>query len=70
MADGATKPIEQVKVGDRVQSRDEATGQVAALRVTKAFELETTANHPFTVAAYHTYFVGRVEGGVWVHNTL
>ena len=63
MADGSLKPIEQVKAGDRVFSRDEATGEVAAKSVAQTFVrrasstlaltfstgevIETTAEHPF-----------------------
>ena len=65
MADGATKPIEQVKLGESVFSKNEKTGEVAAKRVTNtsvrpdiwtrklSFEggavLETTDEHPLYV---------------------
>jgi hypothetical protein len=29
-----------------------------------------TKVYNLTVAQFHTYFVGRTDGGVWVHNTL
>ena len=130
-----TKPIEQIKIGDSVVSRDAATGKTSAKRVTAtkartAYELvkvsladaagevvetiQATPEHPFyvqgkgftpagrlaignsivtragpalrvkelgrearpdgvtvynlTVEDDHTYFVGRVNGGMWVHN--
>jgi RHS repeat-associated protein len=128
MADGSSKPIEQVKVGDRVLARDEVSGQTAAKGVKQVFarevnetvvltlpggeRIETTANHPFYVEGrgflpagelgigalivsragptlkiakierrplrtrvfnfevedFHSYFVGMVHGGAWVHN--
>ncbi len=65
MADGTLKPIEQVKVGDSVLSKNEQTGEVAAKKVTNTsvradiwtrkltFEngatLETTDEHPLYV---------------------
>ena len=65
MGDGTTKPIEQVKVGDTVLSKNEQTGEIAAKRVTNvsvradiwtrklSFEggavLETTDEHPLYV---------------------
>jgi RHS repeat-associated protein len=65
MADGSTRRIETLKVGDRVLSRDEVTGQTAAKRVKQTTErevdetlvltfadgthIETTSNHPFYV---------------------
>ena len=131
-----TVPIEQVKVGDRVVSRNDKTGTTTLRRVTQTFvrtsahlltvtladkqtgkvveTLQTTRQHPFFVAGKgwvpagglaignaivtragpalvvksvvwarraegyrvynfqvegdHTYFVGKVQGGVWVHN--
>ena len=135
MADGSFKPIEQVKQGDMVASRNEATGEtsvkrVTAVKVRTAHELvkislvdttgkivetiEATPEHPFyvdgkgftpagqlaignsiatrvgptlsvkelvrearpegvtvynfTVEDDHTYFVGKINGGLWVHN--
>jgi hypothetical protein len=128
MADGSTKPIEQIRVGDRVLSRDPETGVTTTKRVTNVFEretdetltltladgerIETTSGHPFNVEGrgfvaagelgvgtsivtragparqvkevewrfehkkvynfevegFHSYFVGRGEGAVWVHN--
>jgi hypothetical protein len=65
MADGTLKPIEQLKVGDEVLSRDPATGATAAKRVTLTTirhkvatlvlhtgdgqAIETTANHPIFI---------------------
>ncbi len=65
MSDGTTKPIEQVKFGDSVLSKNEQTGAVAAKKVTHTsvrpdiwtrkltFEngavLETTDEHPLYV---------------------
>ncbi len=65
MADGMHKPIEQIKTGDLVMSRDEATGATSAQRVVQTFEkqaaatlvlrlkngetVETTREHPFYV---------------------
>jgi hypothetical protein len=132
MADGSTKPIEQVKVGDWVKTRDPATRKTELKPVTKTFtptsdrlvslEMSTgetitcTPEHPFYVPGQgfepagslsigspietqsgpsvavsgikwleettpagfrvynfevqddHTYFVGKDDGGVWVHN--
>jgi RHS repeat-associated protein len=128
LADGTTKPIEQVQVGDRVLARDEESGKIEAKRVTQVFEreteatlvltfangeqIETTPEHPFYVEGrgfvaagqlaigtaivtragpavkltqverkagakkvynfevedLHTYFVGKADGGLWVHN--
>ena len=65
MNDGTTKPIEQVKVGDTVLSKNEKTGEIAAKKVTNVsvradiwtrkltFDnsavLETTDEHPLYV---------------------
>ncbi len=65
MADGTHRTIEQIKAGDLVMSRNEATGQVSAQRVAQTFEkqaaatlvlrlkngeqIETTKEHPFYV---------------------
>ena len=65
MADGSTKPIEQVKEGDSVLSRDESSGKTEAKKVKRLFErqadatlllhfsngekIETTKEHPFYV---------------------
>jgi hypothetical protein len=64
MADGSTKPIEQVRVEDKVLSRDVRTGKVAAKRVLRTFlsqapatvalnvggeRIVSTPNHPFYV---------------------
>ena len=130
MADGSTKPIEDVKVGDEVMSRDEndRDGEVKAKKVVQLFKhlatktlalrfaggehIETTSGHPFYVEGqgfvqagelgignsivtragpsvaiesierndesasvynfeveeFHTYFVGKVNDGLWVHN--
>jgi hypothetical protein len=132
MANGSTKPIEQVKVGDSVETRDPGTGRTEAKPVTRTFtptsdrlvslKLSTgetitcTPEHPFYVPGVgfvaagrlsigssvesrsgiavavgaitwqeetagttyhvynfevqddHTYFVGKSDGGVWVHN--
>ena len=127
MADGTTKPIEQLKPGDKVISRDETNGNTEVKTVTAVTakagvptlkltfsdgqSITTTAAHPFyvdgkgftpagrlavgnaivtragppvkvmaierealatvynlTVDGDHTYFVGDVDGGVWVHN--
>jgi hypothetical protein len=128
MADGTTRPIEQIKQDDRVLAKDPVSGTVAAKLVTRTFvrevnetlaltfadgqQIETTANHPFyvegqgfvpagtvgigtlivtragpavklvmserkvgrtqvynlEVEGFHSYFVGRGEGAVWVHN--
>jgi RHS repeat-associated protein len=129
MADGKTKPIEQVKTGDKVMSRSEKTGTtqpqtvLATIKhynvptITLTFsngeKIVTTAPHPFyvkgkgfvpatqlavgnaivtragplakitkiehttpaavynlTVDSDHTYFVGSVDGGLWVHNNI
>ena len=129
MADGAVKPIEQVKVGDLVMSRDPYTGMTTAKQVTQTSAhtadatltltfsngeaIQTTPTHPFyvlgrgfvqanqlgigtsivtragpaatltartnhtgsvrvynfEVADFHTYFVGKSDGGLWVHNS-
>ena len=136
MADGSFKPVEQIKVGDKVLSKNEKTGKVEAKAVEEAYvrqvdatiivklpsgeTIETTTEHPFyvhgrgfikaeqltlatsivtragpsvtpvtkpllqakfvggrvlpttvynlNVADFHTYFVGRTGGGLWVHN--
>ena len=135
MADGSTKPIQKVKIGDEVISRDPGTGKTEARKVvgTKIryaplilnlkFEnskgktvdsIECTPEHPFyvngkgftaagklkvgdeietrsrtdvtlsaivlehrdkaapvynlTIEGDHSYFVGKAEGGEWVHN--
>ena len=65
MADGSLRPIEQVKAGDWVLSRDEKTGQTVKRQVEKALSrlvwgtvrlqlsngqtIETTTEHPFYV---------------------
>ncbi len=136
MADGTTKPVEEVKSGDWVLSRDPATGKVSASPVGPCTErqagsveavtltdgatgqsqtLVCSPEHPFyvdgkgfvsaaslgvgtsivtragpsltvtgveerhdapggyavynfTVPGDHTYFVGTLDGGAWVHN--
>ena len=128
MADGTTKPIEQIKIGEWVQSRDANTGITRVKQVTQTFAhdadatmlltfgngetIEATPTHPFyvlgrgfvpasqlgigtsivtragpaatltaktnhtgatrvynfEVADFHTYFVGKSDGGLWVHN--
>jgi hypothetical protein len=138
MADGTTEPVERVKSGDWVLSRDPATGKVSASRVGQCTQRQAgsvvavtlsdsqsgqsqtvvvSPEHPFYVdgrgfvaaaslgigsqivtragpcltvtaveerhdskngyAVYnfvvpgdHTYFVGTLEGGAWVHNPL
>ena len=129
MTDGTTKPIEQIKIGDYVQSRDPNTGVTTAKQVTQTSAhtadatltltfsngeaIQTTPTHPFyvlgrgfvqanqlgigtsivtragpaatltartnhtgsvrvynfEVADFHTYFVGKSDGGLWVHNS-
>jgi len=129
MANGAVKPIEQVKIGDFVMSRDPRTGITTAKQVTQTSAhtadatltltfgngeaIQTTSTHPFyvpgrgfvqasqlgigtsivtragpaatltaktnhtgslrvynfEVADFHTYFVGKSDGGLWVHNS-
>ena len=65
MANGAVKPIEQVKIGDFVMSRDPRTGITTAKQVTQTFShiadatltltfgngetIQTTPTHPFYV---------------------
>ena len=64
MADGSTKPISQVEVGERVLAHDPATGEDVAATVEQTFThenvptlkvtttggvVETTATHPFYV---------------------
>jgi RHS repeat-associated protein len=128
MAGGKTKPIETVRRGDRVMSRDPHSGRTEGKRVVRTFghqnartlilrlasgeRITTTPGHPFfvkgkgftlagrlavgnaivtragppvgiadiethspranvynfEVADYHTYFVGRTQRGIWVHN--
>jgi hypothetical protein len=135
MANGTTKPIEHVRVGDLVWSRNEGIGRTEACKVGRtsvrhvksalylAFanaatgatdHVVTTSEHPFyvkakgfvragslgngtqivtragppasvsatetrndrdgytvynlTVESDHTFFVGKLAGGVWVHN--
>ena len=78
MADGSTKPIEEVKEGDAVLSRDEASGKTEAKKVKRLFErqadatlllhfsngetIETTKEHPFYVE--HKGFVPAGELGI------
>ena len=78
MADGTTKPIEQVKLGESVLSKNEKTGEVAAKKVTNtsvrqniwtrklSFEggavLETTDEHPLYVEG--SGFVKAKEVGI------
>ena len=135
MADGSEQPIENVQVGDLVESRNPATGALSAEPVTRAIvkhsdaivsltvvsedggrsaTIDCTPEHPFYVPGTgfvsagslavgtevtaldssilvvvgsqlaesahgatvynlevqddHTYFVGGIGGGVWVHN--
>jgi RHS repeat-associated protein len=64
MADGSLKPIEKVRAGEKVLSRDEKSGKTQAKKVKRTFEnhkatlvltlaggekIETTAEHPFYV---------------------
>jgi RHS repeat-associated protein len=65
MADGSEKPIERIRVGEKVLAFDEATGRVAPAAVTRVFvhadwkdreatvlvngRLRATGNHPFFV---------------------
>ncbi|RLP94032.1 hypothetical protein EAD98_17810 [Micromonospora sp. CV4] len=65
MADGSTKPISELKVGDEVQAADPETGEKGSRRVTHLWihqddlralqvagaELKTTEDHPFWNAA-------------------
>ena len=78
MSDGTTKPIEQVKTGDLVLSKNEKTGEIAAKRVTNvsvraaiwtrklSFDngaiLETTDEHPLYVEGRG--FVKAKEAGI------
>jgi hypothetical protein len=65
MADGSEKPIERIRVGEKVLAFDEATGQLAPAAVTRVFvhpdwkdreatvlvngRVRATGNHPFFV---------------------
>ena len=78
MGDGTTKPIEQVKVGDTVLSKNEKTGEIAAKKVTNVSVradiwtrklrfgngavLETTDEHPLYVEG--SGFVKAKEVGI------
>ncbi len=79
MADGTSRPIEEVKAGDRVLARDEVTGATGAQTVEEAFAhvaassvvlhldsgetVETTDEHPFYVAATGFVPAGRLAVG-------
>ena len=78
MADGTTKPIEEVKAGDQVLSRDESSGKTEAKKVKQTFKrqadatlvlhfsngerIETTKEHPFYVE--HKGFTPAGELGI------
>jgi|GEM_PF-1091051 len=70
MADGTTKPIDQIRVGDKVLATDPENGEQAAKRVTHVWvhddtltdlaladgtTLTTTEDHPFWSATDHHY---------------
>ncbi|MCX6928592.1 MAG: polymorphic toxin-type HINT domain-containing protein, partial [Verrucomicrobia bacterium] len=79
MADGTTKPIEKVAAGDRVLSRDEVTGELAAKRVWRTWvhsvpatlllrfgenqEIETTREHRFYVINRGFVSAGHLTSG-------
>jgi len=76
MADNTTKPIEQIKAGDFVLSRDEKTHEIKAQRVRRLTvhqvkgslvlhfsngeKIETTEEHPFYVAGQGFLPAGRL----------
>jgi len=78
LANGATRAIEQLKVGDKVLARDEATGKTEAKRVKRLFKhqveatlvlsfsngekIECTKEHPFYVE--HKGFTPAGELGI------
>ncbi len=51
MADGSTKPLDQVKVGDRVEATDPATGKTSAQTVTKVWVNRDTDLMDVTITA-------------------
>ena len=82
MADGTTKPIDQVVVGDQVAAYNPDTGEVEPRAVTDTFvheqvatvrvktsqgEITTTINHPFYVEGKGWRTVGQLEAGDQLH---
>ena len=76
MADGTTKPIEKVQVGDRVRSRDPLTGKEGAKTVTATIQRQapavvtvslsdgkTNQSETLTCTPEHPFFV---QGQGWV----
>ncbi len=73
MADGSLKSIEQVKVGDEVESKDPKTGQVSAKKVLRTFRniapiilsltlsngatITTTPGHPFATTQHGDFIL-------------
>ena len=71
MADGSQKPIDKLQVGDLVQAKDPASGQVKAERVDATFDhknpegwvalqvgdetIDVTTEHPFWAASKHRF---------------
>lgn len=51
MADGSTKPLDQVKVGDKVEATDPATGKTSAQTVTKVWVDHDTDLMDITIRA-------------------
>ncbi len=67
MADGSTKPIEQVQIGDAVLAFDEASGQLATGTVVHTFvhpdtERLVTVNGTLVTTVNHRFYTG----GRWV----
>jgi hypothetical protein len=82
MADGTSKPIEAVKAGDAILSRDPKTGQTKGqqvfstpvrgvrgsllLRFSDGERIETTGEHPFYVPGKGFVLAGRLVVGTRV----
>jgi len=60
--------IERLTVGDALATR--AGPPLVVQSVTRKHRAEGYLVYNLTVEGDHTYFVGKVNGGIWAHNTL
>ena len=64
---GAFIEIRHVSIGERLQLADGTRAVVISCREESASERDSLVTYNFSVAEFHTYFVG--ELGAWVHNS-
>ncbi|MEM8781536.1 MAG: polymorphic toxin-type HINT domain-containing protein [Planctomycetota bacterium] len=65
---GAFVPSKELEVGDILCLSDNRPARVVRIETEDAPEGETFTTYNFEVEAFHTYFVGEHDAGVWVHN--